>query len=728
VQASTFVVPADRELIRHADAIVLGSALTSFSQMNAEGGIETVTSFSVTEVIRGTSINGVINIVEPGGIYGDTVNIIAGVPQFAPGDQLLLFLKRTGSDRWAVEELVLGKYRFGSDIRDRNLLSRDADEITGWDAQLRPYSERPRAAAPFLQFVRNEARGVKSAEDYFVNDPAPLRIPPQPATNKRPAAEAVTAAAFTATSYTMTISGSQGSRWTVFPSAVTIFSGASGEPGAPGAGVTAVQTALAAWTNDCPSNVNYVYGGTDSTHTQGLHAADGANTVLFERDLSAWGVSPFTCSGNSYSGTLGLGGVTSASGSNTVNGETFVTTREADVEMNRGIANCTLLFNNGDWNSAVTHEVGHTLGFRHSDQNRQSSGACSTDPSLECSNQAIMKSFISTGLNATLQPWDLNAVRLVYPGGSCTVAGGPLRRGDVDGNGRSDVLLRNTSTGANTLWYVGPGGLETTLVPPSISAGFVLAGTGDFNHDGRADYLWRNASTGQNLIWLMNGASQIGTISLPSIPSSLIVAGVGDFNGDGSADIFWRNTQTGEDSVWYITAAGWSGAGATIPSVNTNLQVVSVADFNNDGRADILWRNIATGDVYTWLMNGGTIVGGSYLGTIPLSVTLLGTGDFNGDGTFDLLWRNLSTGDTSAWFVANGAFAGNGITFPKVPGPVNIVAVGDFNGDGAYDLLWRNESTGADSIWFVNATGFFAGANLPTVTGSTTKIVSPPPG
>ena len=41
-----------------------------------------------------------------------------------------------------------------------------------------------------------------------------------------------------------------------------------------------VQAALATWTNDPGSNVNYVYGGLDSTHTQGLHAADGANTVL----------------------------------------------------------------------------------------------------------------------------------------------------------------------------------------------------------------------------------------------------------------------------------------------------------------------------------------------------------------------------------------------------------------------------------------------------------------
>lgn len=723
LHATTFVVPADRDLVHSADAIVLGSPLTSYSRLTAEGGIETVTPFSVAEIINGAGVNGVIDIVEPGGTYDNKMTAIAGVPQFVPGERLMLFLKRTGRDRWAVEELILGKFRFATDTRNRELLVRDAEEIVGWDPQLRPYRERVRAAAPFLQFVRNEAHGMKTTGDYFVTDPAPLRALPLSATPMPPAGAAPTAT-FSATSYTMTISGNLGSRWAVFPSAVVLYTGTTAEPGAPGGGTTAAQVALAAWTNDCPSNVNYAYGGTDNgTHTQGLHGPDGANTILFERDLSAWGISPFNCSSG---GTLGIGGITSASGSNSVNGESFVTTQEADVEMNRGIANCTSLFNSGDFNTAVTHEVGHTLGFRHSDQNRASSAACSTDPSLECSTQAVMKSFIPPGINGTLQAWDQHAVQAVYPGGSCT-ASGPLRRGDVDGNGRSDVLWRNTSTGANTLWYVGPTGLVSTLTPPSLSSGFALVGVGDFNHDGKADYLWRNMSTGEPQIWLMNGPTRIGTLTLPTIPPYVIIAGVGDFNGDGNADILWRNTQTGEDSVWYITASGWNGSGATLLTIPLDLKVISVADFNGDGKADILWRNMSTGEVYTWLMDGGTIIGGSPLGAIPLSVTLLGTGDFNGDGTFDLLWRNLSNGDTSIWFMNNGAFRGGGINFGSIPPPVNIVAVGDFNGDGSYDLLWRNESTGDNSIWFITAGGFSGGANLPNISGSTMKIVSPPP-
>ena len=725
LDAATFVVPPDRDLVHRADAIVIGSPLASYSQPTAEGGIETVTPFSVSEVVSGMNVAGVINVVEPGGTWGDRSMAFAGVPQFTPGERMMLFLKHTGAARWAVEELVLGKFRFATDVRDRQLLVRDADEIVGWDPQLRVYREPTRAAAPFLRFVRSEAMGITSSEQYFVTDPAPLRTLSPAATSATPPSSVAPAAAFTATSYTMLISGNLGSRWTVFPNPVTFLTGTTTEPGAPGGGTTAVQIALAAWTNDCPSNVNYVYGGTDNgTHSQGLHAPDGANTILFERDLSTWGILPFTCP----SGTLGLGGITSASGSNSVNGETFVTTGEADVEMNRGLANCTTLFNSGDFNSAVTHEVGHTLGFRHSDQNRSSNGACTTDPSLECSNQAIMKSFIPSGLNAALQPWDLNAVQLVYPGGTCNT--GPVKRGDFDANGNSDIFWRNTSTGDNSFWYVTSAGFAGGATPPALSPSYSVAGVGDFNHDGRADILWRNLSTGEDFIWLMNGGTRLGVITLPTVSTVFAVSGVGDFDGDGYADIFWRNTQTGENSVWLFSATGFT-RGVTLPQVpQQTFRIISVADLSGDGRADILWRNTSSGDVYTWVLNtSGQIVGGGYLGTIPLNQSLLGTGDFNGDGTFDLLWRDTQTGRVTVWFLHSALFNGGGWDFGNVALAQQIVGVGDFNGDGTYDLLWRNEATGANSIWFITPPGGFSGGvTLPSVAGTAQKVVSPPPG
>ena len=123
LHAATFVVPADRDLIHRADAIVLASPLSSYTQLSDAGSVETVTVMSITEVLRG-DVPGVISIVEPGGTYRDVSTLIAGVPQFSPGDKLMLFLRRTGADRWAVEELVLGKFRFATDNRGRDIYPR----------------------------------------------------------------------------------------------------------------------------------------------------------------------------------------------------------------------------------------------------------------------------------------------------------------------------------------------------------------------------------------------------------------------------------------------------------------------------------------------------------------------------------------------------------------------------------------------------------------------------
>ena len=468
--ASTFVVPSDRELIRRADAIVIGSALSSYAQLTADNGIETATTFSIEETIKGDAA-ATINIVEPGGQFGRRATVLAGVPRFEEGKRLLLFLARTGPDRWSVMQLVLGKFSFESDIAGRHLLVRDEAEIVGWDGDLQPHHEQRRIAENFVAFVRAEANGRMAPADYFT-ETAPLRFQPAPSSTGPRLTPVPAVAPFTANSYTMLISGNLGARWAVFPTAVPWYSGTTQEPGAPGGGVTAIQTAFTSWNNDCGSNVNYFYSGVDDgTHTQGLHGTDGRNTILFERDLSTWGVSPFTCSANGYSGTLGIGGITEASGQNSVNGETFATTIEGDVEMNQGLANCTLLFNNGDFNSAVTHEVGHTLGFRHSDQNRASSADCSTDASLECSNQAIMKSFISTGLNAALQTWDQHAVQAVYPGNVCSptctapaITQQPTSTTITSGGSTTLSVGASGTTPFTYQWYVGPSGTTTTPV------------------------------------------------------------------------------------------------------------------------------------------------------------------------------------------------------------------------------------------------------------------------
>ena len=468
---ATFIVPADRSFAAKAGAIVIASPLASRTERTEEGSVQTITTLSIERVIKG-SVEETVDLYEPGGTYDGVSVVIPGVPRLRDGRRYLLFLVKT-DERWHIQDLLLGSFRFTNDIMGHEVVVRGEEDLHTLKGAR--HAERRRAAEPFLRFLDTLAGGGPARDDYDipVEPLVPAGTPPSLG-RMVPMAAALTNSA---TSYTFLISGSLGARWDVFPSPVS-FTSVGTEPGAPGGGTTAINAALASWNNDSSSNVNYVYAGADNgTHTKGLSAADGANTIAFERNLSAWGVSPFQCTSNSYGGTLGIGGVTRASGTHLgPNGETFETTSEGDVEMNQGIANCTLLFSNGDFNSAVTHEVGHTLGFRHADQTRADDPnvACTSDPSLECATVAIMKSFIPTGLNAALQPWDQHAVAAVYPG---SVVPPPSAPSGVNARATSSTQVTVTWTlvvGATSyeIYRRGPG-TTFTLIGTSTIASFV---------------------------------------------------------------------------------------------------------------------------------------------------------------------------------------------------------------------------------------------------------------
>jgi plastocyanin len=71
---------------------------------------------------------------------------------------------------------------------------------------------------------------------------------------------------------------------------------------------------------------------------------------------------------------------------------------------------------------------------------------------------------------------------------------------------------------------------------------------GDFNGDGRSDILWRNRSTGANTIW--RSANSATPQAVATRATSWRVVGSGDYNGDGRSDILWRNFSTGANAIW----------------------------------------------------------------------------------------------------------------------------------------------------------------------------------
>ena len=193
--------------------------------------------------------------------------------------------------------------------------------------------------------------------------------------------------------------------------------------------------------------------------------------------------------------------------------------------------------------------------------------------------------------------------------------------GDFDGDGRQDdILWFNASTRQPVVWLTNNGQMTSYgYIYSAVPEGWSIAGAGDFDGNGKSDILWRNTN-GSNVIWFMNGVNLVSTTAIATASEIWEIKGVADFDADGKADIFWQDT-SGNTYVWLMDGAATKGLAPSIFAGGwTALQF---ADFNGDGKADILWRN-AAGDTYIWLMNGLVLPAYATSMAAPLNWTAIG--------------------------------------------------------------------------------------------------------
>ena len=183
--------------------------------------------------------------------------------------------------------------------------------------------------------------------------------------------------------------------------------------------------------------------------------------------------------------------------------------------------------------------------------------------------------------------------------------------GDFDNNGRADMLWRNKTSGNSVMSYHNPDGsvaswpvVSNYIDPVNTAAQRV----GDINGDGRDDIVWRNTSSGNVVISLMNGSVPTWiSITQTPIPTTTVIEAVADFDNNGRADILWRNTLTGRSLMSYHNAQGAVTSWPVVSeNIATSVSALGAGDFNADGRADIVWRNLSTGNTVFSLMNGAT--------------------------------------------------------------------------------------------------------------------------
>ena len=273
VLATSFIVPTDSELIAKTSAIVTGVVEGSFVQ-ETNGTIETVYEIRVERSMKGSIAAGELaRVASPGGVIGQRGLYVAGAAHFRQGERVLLFLNRDDG-RWTTTDLTLGKFRFVTSTAGERLLVRDQEDVVGWDHRGRVHQEKVRREAGFLRFIGERVQGRNAIPDYEV-DARDVTLPDAPISSE--ATIGTEAAPFPGPTYTDWVSG-QPTRWPNMSSGVTVRKVASQNiPGAADGGVGAIQNALAAWNNECASNINLIYGGTTSTasaHHDGINVVE----------------------------------------------------------------------------------------------------------------------------------------------------------------------------------------------------------------------------------------------------------------------------------------------------------------------------------------------------------------------------------------------------------------------------------------------------------------------
>jgi ELWxxDGT repeat protein len=208
---------------------------------------------------------------------------------------------------------------------------------------------------------------------------------------------------------------------------------------------------------------------------------------------------------------------------------------------------------------------------------------------------------------------------------------------------------------------------EIVNVPNSAGGGWAAAegvspakpAFGDVNGDGTSDLLWKNQSTGDLYEWSMsNGQAAVSNIYLGQVSGWNEVA-TGDFFGAGTSDLVWQSQSTGAVYEWTMSNGQHTGTSDYYLGNLSGWNEIGVGDFYGAGTDDLLWQNQTTGDVYEWQMSSGQHTGNDvYLGNLS-GWSVVGTGDYTGNGVADIIWQNQSSGATYEWTMTAGQHTGN---------------------------------------------------------------------
>jgi hypothetical protein len=240
---------------------------------------------------------------------------------------------------------------------------------------------------------------------------------------------------------------------------------------------------------------------------------------------------------------------------------------------------------------------------------------------------------VITGFTGPAPTTSSTTTPLTLPVGVSTAGWTAITAGDFNGDASSDVLLQDAAGNAHILIMkanstdaIGTVNSASTVTGPG--AGWNIVSSGDFNGDGKSDILWSNTTTGQTEVFLMNGGTVATTGAALNNGVNLKAVGTGDFNNDGKSDIAFQNQTDFSVQIWTMNGAVQSGApiniaAPTVVNPGDNFILRGAEDVNGDGFSDLLFSDSQNNVKAVELTTGGATLATVTLAAPPTPFHLI---------------------------------------------------------------------------------------------------------
>ena len=284
---------------------------------------------------------------------------------------------------------------------------------------------------------------------------------------------------------------------------------------------------------------------------------------------------------------------------------------------------------------------------------------------------------------------------------------GHLATGDLDGDGKPDVVASRSGTTANSVFVLEN---TSTIGNPNFASPILLSlelthfarqvAISDLNGDGKPEIVVTNSAT--NDLYIFKNESTGGTLTINPAPIKVTVTGatetlaleLQDMDGDGKTDIVATRNQSQDIFVLKNTST-LSSFSFLISKITLSGQFndLATADFNLDGKLDIVVTSVFSAQALILLNNSTNAL--TFLAPISLATDAqpfgIDVSDLNGDGFPDFIIANRGINTVTA-YLHNANTSAVGFNKVMIPTAKNnwFVRAGDLDGDAKPDIAYTS--------------------------------------